>query len=143
MANDLGTLEYGPNNVGGCCFHTKTLFFHCVREEQHFAAQNLRPCSPISSRKTYLDTEVSHKGMRKTLTGDADCSVRYTENETAPCLVLLEARYPDSLGMCLVECLTYMLLLLPHVTDKSASDGSCDEEAPRRLEYCYIRRHFG
>ncbi|KAL2793914.1 hypothetical protein BJX66DRAFT_217189 [Aspergillus keveii] len=132
MANELGTLEYGPNNVGGCCFHTKTLLFHCVREEQHFAAQNLRPCSPIFSRKTYLDTEVSHKGMRKILTADADCSVRYTEHETAPCLVLLEARAPDSLSMCLVECLTHM-----------SSDSLCDEETPKRSEYCYIRCRFG
>ncbi|KAJ0414751.1 hypothetical protein BJY00DRAFT_19407 [Aspergillus carlsbadensis] len=80
MNEELGSLAYGPEKEGGSYFHTSTLLSHCLREEQHFAAHNLSPYSPILTPKTHLDLEVSHKGMRKTLTAGMDYSIRFAED---------------------------------------------------------------
>jgi hypothetical protein len=41
FAEELGSLAHGPENVDGCYFDTRTLLFHCLREEMCFAGHNL------------------------------------------------------------------------------------------------------
>jgi hypothetical protein len=51
---ELGSLAYGPNNVTGSYFHTYKLLSHCLRDEQLFAAQNLHPYSPSSTKMAFF-----------------------------------------------------------------------------------------
>ncbi|KAL2860072.1 hypothetical protein BJX68DRAFT_78159 [Aspergillus pseudodeflectus] len=110
FAEELVSLAHSPENVDGCYFDTRTLLFHCLREEMCFAGHNFSYSTLFATPKLHLDLAVTHKGIRKTLTAGLDYQMRLAEDEVAPVFVVLQAKSPNTLSMCLAECLTAMAM---------------------------------
>lgn len=110
MRENVEMLARMPKNEAECRLNVNKLFMYCLKEERQAlaTAPNPRPYLPAFTLETTLHLAVTHKGVRKLLTGVMDYSMFYANDETATGLVILEAKSIGSMSNGRAQCLAYM-----------------------------------